>query len=81
MTDAQQLQGPFIDGIKAFPLPGYGITTETQRGERLDADTLTAEALGTELIPRLQKSQGHPLGFLAGAKDAGHTIKHLNAAP
>ena len=81
VANAQQLEGPFIDGIKALPLAGRGIAAKTQRGERLDADSLTAEAVCAELIPRLQKGQGHPLGFLAGAIDAGHTFKHLNAAP
>jgi hypothetical protein len=80
VTDAQQLQGPFIDGIQAIALTERGVTAETQRRERLNADALTAEALGAQLIPRLQESQGHPLGFLAGAIDASHTVQHLNAA-
>ena len=80
MADAQQLQGPFVHRIEAVARQRLGVTAEEQRRERLHADPLAAEAVGAELIARLQEGQGHAFGFLTGAVDPGDAFEHLKAA-
>ena len=79
MADAQQLQGPLVHRIKALAGAGGRIAAETQGRERLHANPLTAEPVGAQLVTGLQEGQGHALGLLAGAVNAGHAIEHLQA--
>ena len=79
VADAQQLQGPFVHRIEAVACHRLGIAAEQQRCERLHADPLTAEAVGAQLVARLQEGQGHPFGLLTGAIDPGDAFQHLQA--
>ena len=79
MADAQQLQGPFVHRIEAVARQRLGVAAEEQRRERLHADALAAEAVGAELVARLQEGQGHPFGLLTGAVDPGDAFQHLKA--
>ena len=80
VANAQQLQGPLIDRVKAASPHSLGVAAEDQRSQGLHAHTLTAEPIGAELIAGLEEGQGHPLGLLTGAIDASHALEHLDAA-
>ena len=43
----------------------------------LDADAITAETIGAQTIPRLQKRQGHPLRLFAWAIHPADAFNHL----
>jgi hypothetical protein len=79
VADAQQLQGPLVDRIEAMAFEGLGIAAETEGGEGLDADALASETVGAELVAGLQEGQGHALGLLTGAVDAGDAVEDLEA--
>ena len=60
MANAQQLQGPFVDGIEAIARAGFSVAAETQGGEGLDADSFAAEPVCAELVAGLQEGKGRP---------------------